>query len=356
MQPTTRARSPRQISLFEEPKPSKPSRFPGLPAAFCLGSYDNIIVMLSGGKDSLACLLLIHSQLKEQGLLGKVSLEVWHHEVDGREGSSLMDWACTPAYCRAVAEALGLPIYFSWLEGGFEREMNRSQQRKAKTWFETPTGLRSAGGKRGKLSTRLIFPQVSNDPQVRWCSSYLKMDVAAIAINNQSRFNHRRTLVVTGERAEESPSRAKYKSFEPHKCSSAKHPVDRWRPVHHWSFRQVWRIIAKYRIAAHPAYRLGFGRCSCQFCIFGSDDQWATLWQIDRERLLRLIDYEQQFGVTIHRTDSLMARISRGTPYPNLQPADIAAAKSSQWTEPIVLPPGGWKVPAGYRGESTGPT
>ena len=356
MQTTTRAKLSRQMLLFEESAPTTPDLSAGLPAGFCLESYDNILVMFSGGKDSLACLLLVHSQLKERGLLGKVNLEVWHHEVDGREGSNLMDWACTPAYCRAVAEALNVPIYFSWLEGGFEREMNKNQQRKAQTWFETPTGLRSAGGKIGKLGTRLLFPQLSGDLLLRWCSSALKSDVAAIAINNQPRFKRQRTLVVTGERAEESPKRAKYEAFQPHKCSSRGRHVDSWRPVHHWSFRQVWRIIAKHRISAHPAYRLGFGRCSCQFCIFGSDDQWATLWQIDPERLRRLIAYEQQFGVTIHRKLNLMERIRKGTPYPNLQPADVAAAKSSQWTEPIILPPGKWKVPAGYWGESTGPS
>ena len=356
MQPTTRARSPRQISLFEEPKPPKPSRFPGLPAAFCLGSYDNIIVMLSGGKDSLACLLLVHSLLKDQGLLGKVNLEVWHHEVDGREGSSLMDWACTPAYCRAVAEALNLPIYFSWLEGGFEREMNKNNQCRARTWFETPYGLRSGGGKSDRLGTRLMFPQISGNPKVRWCSSSLKMDVARMSLRNQLRFKGKRTLVVTGERAEESPSRAKYLPFTAHECSTARRHVDRWRPIHHWSSREVWRVIAKARVAVHPAYRLGFGRCSCQFCIFGSDDQWATLWQIDQARLIRLIRYERQFGVTIHRKLSLVERIRRGTPYPNLNPADIEAAKSSDWHEPILLAPGEWKVPAGYWGETAGPS
>ncbi|WP_250565051.1 hypothetical protein [Adonisia turfae] len=38
--------------------------------------------------------------------------------MDGREGSTLMDWPITENYCRAIAKALDLPIYFSWLEGG----------------------------------------------------------------------------------------------------------------------------------------------------------------------------------------------------------------------------------------------
>jgi hypothetical protein len=80
-----------------------------------LGEYDHIVLCMSGGKDSIACLL----RLIDMGAdLGRV--ELWHHLVDGREGSSLMDWAFSEDYNRRLAEAFGLPIYFSWLEGGFE--------------------------------------------------------------------------------------------------------------------------------------------------------------------------------------------------------------------------------------------
>jgi tRNA(Ile)-lysidine synthase TilS/MesJ len=50
-----------------------------------LTSYDKIIVYFSGGKDSLACLL----HLLEQGV-DPAKIELWHHEIDGREGSELM--------------------------------------------------------------------------------------------------------------------------------------------------------------------------------------------------------------------------------------------------------------------------
>lgn len=52
-----------------------------------LNSYDNIIVCMSGGKDSIACLL----HIIEMGA-DKSKIELWHHEVDGRKGSSPMDW------------------------------------------------------------------------------------------------------------------------------------------------------------------------------------------------------------------------------------------------------------------------
>lgn len=239
-----------------------------------LSSYDYIIVAFSGGKDSLACVL----HLLELGV-PRERIELWHHDVDGREGSTLMDWPCTRDYCRKVAEALGVRLFFSWKVGGFEREMLRDASATAPIAFETPDGVKYTGGK-GKPNTRLQFPQVAADLSVRWCSAYLKIDVGAAAIRNQERFNGSRTLFVTGERAEESASRARYESFEPHRSDSrtgrkARH-VDQWRPVHSWSERDVWDIIKRWRVNPHPAYRLGWGRVSCAACIFGSPDQWAS--------------------------------------------------------------------------------
>lgn len=227
-----------------------------------LNSYDKTIVYFSGGKDSLACIL----HLIESGVdMGKI--ELWHHEIDGREGSTLMDWPITPAYCRAVADALDLPLYFSWKVGGFEREMLRENSLTAPTKFETPNGeIEQVGGTRGKPNTRRKFPQVSADLKVRWCSAYLKIDIASIAIKNQPRFDHSRTLVISGERAEESPARSKYKEFEPDRADNRDGKkarlVDRWRPIHKWPEKEVWQIIRRFKINPHPAYWLGWGRVS----------------------------------------------------------------------------------------------
>ncbi|WP_192820023.1 phosphoadenosine phosphosulfate reductase domain-containing protein [Leptolyngbya boryana] len=232
--------------------------------------------------------------------------------------------------------------------------MLRENTTKAPTWFETPDGLCRAGGTSPKLGTRLKFPQQGASLTVRWCSAYLKIDVCAIAINNQSRFSGRRTLVISGERAEESANRASYAEFEPDRTHANTRHVDRWRPVLHWRTEQVWNLIRRYRVSPHPAYRLGFGRVSCQFCIFGSDHQWATLWLIDPERVERLIAYEEQFGLTIHRSMSIRERIQRGTPYPLLNLLDIAAALDDRFIEPAIVPKGKWRLPAGANGETCG--
>lgn len=318
-----------------------------------LASYDVIIVACSGGKDSLACLLwlLDHCAPRER-------IELWHHDVDGREGSRLMDWPCTRAYCAAVARAFGVPIYYSWKEGGFERELLRRGTPTAPIWFETPDGLRSAGGA-GKPNTRGLFPQVSPDLSVRWCSAYLKIDVCAAAIRNQERFLGRHVLVVTGERAEESAARARYKVFEPHRADlregrRARH-VDQYRPVHGFSELEVWQLLERHRVNPHPAYRLGWGRVSCMKCIFGSASQWASVRAIDAAGFGDVAAHEERSGKTIHRKLSVIQLADRGTPYA-MREEDIRAALSETFDEPVILPEGAWRLPAGAYGESCGPT
>jgi len=317
-----------------------------------LATYDTIIVGMSGGKDSLACIL----HLLDCGV-PREKIELWHHLVDGREGSRLMDWPITDDYCRKFAEHFGLKLYFSWREGGFEREMLRDNTPTACTWFETPTGVMKAGGTRGKPGTRRRFPQVSADLSVRWCSAYLKIDIASCAIRNDLRFANSKTLVVTGERAEESPARARYKAFEPDRADlrngRAKRHVDHWRPVHKWTEQAIWDIIRKYRVNPHPAYHLGFGRTSCLSCIFGSKDQWATVQRIAPEHFERIARYEEEFGVTINRNKSVRELAAAGCAYPVEDEKLRALAMSREYTDPIIVK--NWTLPAGAFGESTGP-
>lgn len=320
-----------------------------------LTHYQLFVVACSGGKDSLATVL----HLLESGV-PRERIELWHHDVDG--GQPFMDWPCTASYCRAVAEHLGIPIYYSWREGGFLREMMRNGTPTAPTKFELPGGEVGTKGGQGKPGTRLKFPQVSADLSVRWCSAYLKIDVASIAIKNQERFYGLPTLFVTGERAEESSARAKYKTFEPHRTDNRSgrdvtklREIDHWRPIHHWPEKLVWEIIERHQINPHPAYRLGWGRVSCLSCIFGSPNQWASIRAIAPEWFDRVAGYETQFGITIQRNRTIVDLADKGTPYPATRnPSLVAEAMSQDWHGPVLLTP--WQLPPGAYGENAGPT
>lgn len=190
---------------------------------------------------------------------------------------------------------------------------------------------------------------------MRWCSPALKIDVLAAAIRNQSRFLDGRTLVITGERAEESPSRARYATFEPHRTSTLGRGVDHWRPLHDWAERQVWDLIARSRIRPHPAYVLGWGRLSCRACIFGSPAQWATMRLVFPTAFARVAACEAASGKTIHRSLNVVQLADRGTPFPAalLQPDELAQADDPAWRLSILADP--WTLPAGAFGDHAGP-
>ncbi|MBG6083034.1 adenine nucleotide alpha hydrolase family protein [Rubrivivax gelatinosus] len=315
-------------------------------------SYDRVLVFFSGGKDSVACVL----RLLDLGV-PRDRIEVHHHLIDGREGSDLMDWPVTEAYCRAFANAFGLAYTISWKQGGMEREMLRDNQPTAPTLIPVDGEMVQIGGD-GPLGTRRKFPQTSASLTTRWCSSYVKISVGAAYIVNHPKFLVGRTLVVTGERAEESSARAKYKRFEPHRSDNrngarVKRFVDHWRPVHLYSEKDVWTLIEKYRVAAHPAYWLGWGRTSCMLCIFGSCHQWASANAIAPEKVRKVANYEREFKVTIHRKLSVDEQVARGVPY-KMDPLHVARAMSTEYTESIIMDD--WALPAGAYGESCGPT
>jgi len=319
-----------------------------------IDDYDKIIIAFSGGKDSIACFL----HLMEQGI-SKDKIELWHHLVDG-EGETFFDWEVTEDYCRKFAKYFGVDIYFSWKEEGFYGEMMRDKSKTKKIYFETPSGeVLNAGGKGGKESTRLKFPQVSANLSVRWCSSYLKIDVMRIAINNQPRFKNIKTLVISGERAEESASRAKYEDLEPDATDLRngkryKRLVDRYRPIKKWSENQVWAIIEKYKVIVHPCYYMGWSRCSCKFCIFGNSDQFASAKEISPQIFQKIVDLEKDFDTTIKRKRSLELLIQEGEPYKDITDELKKTAISNEYLGEIIS--NNWFLPSGAYGEGCGPT
>ncbi|MDQ0273377.1 phosphoadenosine phosphosulfate reductase domain-containing protein [Cytobacillus purgationiresistens] len=106
-------------------------------------------------------------------------------------------------------------------------------------------------------------------------------------------------MVVTGERREESPNRAKYAETELHACNNKNRLVHAWRPIIDWSEQQVWDEYEKRKFLAHPAYLLGWNRTSCFGCIFSTTDLWAMMREIAPERFNRLVRKEKELNHTI---------------------------------------------------------
>lgn len=348
------ARSPLQLPLFSDICPTQ--RRANTSTLLALDEYDHIIIFYSGGKDSLAALLY----LLELGVAPE-RIEVWHQAIDGRPRifggrPGLMDWPVTEGYVIATTEALALTLRWQWKERGFEGEMLREDARTAPCTYQLGDGtFKTSGGTRGKESSRRMFPQVTGDLSVRWCSSYLKIDVASAALCGDPRFEGKTILVVSGERREESPNRSRYAEVEAHKATSSLRRVDQWRAVIDWCERDVWEIIKRHRILPHPAYRLGFSRVSCMTCIFGGPHEWATIKLIDPLRFNRIAGYEKEFNVTIQRSESVIEQAARGT-YSDqalIREAMTPHFKASRFS----IPPGQeWVLPCGAFRHGRGPS
>jgi hypothetical protein len=215
-------------------------------------------------------------------------------------------------------------------------------------------GVGTAGGVRGQVGTRRLFPQVTADLSKRWCSPALKIDVASIAINNEPRFQGKRLLFLSGERRQESTARNRYAEMERHRTHTRSRHVDHWRLVIDWTEERVWDILRECNVLPHPAYRLGWGRVSCLACIFGQADQWASVRLIAPDLFHRIARYERAFGKTIHRGQSVVDLADKGTPYPPCHNRELVALALGRdyparlaLTDNWALPPGAFKCCGG---------
>ncbi len=361
-----------------------------------LQSFDKIVVLFSGGKDSLACLFYVVELCLQLGIDVSSTVEAWHHAVDGRparfggSGTHTWDWPVTESYCEKVCEAVGVPIFFSWREGGITREMLRDDDPTAPMGFEMPDGSVQTTGGKGKPNTRMSFPTPGKISSGRWCSSVVKIDVGRSYLRNREDLIGKRVLLVGGERAEESPNRATYsqRAYEEYAGHGERgRHVEVWRPIHLWCEIDVWGQIARHKIRSHPAYRVGWGRLSCMTCIFGSERQWATIREIEPDRWeffvkleRRLLKRREADLAAVQGDSAEIARvrkqrlplIHKDEPLPQFlvnqktgeeympyaastnQPRLVEIALSSTWSESPLMDP--WELPSGAFGEDAGPT
>jgi 3'-phosphoadenosine 5'-phosphosulfate sulfotransferase (PAPS reductase)/FAD synthetase len=324
-----------------------------------LDQYDYIIVSFSGGKDSLACALALLKRGVDPN-----KMELWHQGVDGEvfnTEENFMDWPITEAYCRAVARHLKLPIRFQWRDGGFYKELTKTEARTGDVYFEDGNGkiVHLPTSDRAKVSTRGKYPMPGNDLSSRWCSPALKIDVFARAVANDPRFDGKKILVVTGERGQESDHRALYAETELHRCHAKKRLVHSYRIIHKWTEEQVWDIIREYRIVPHPAYRLGFSRVSCLGCIFGNAHQWATVRKIAPGQFDKIAGHEAISGGTIKKGLTVIQQADNGVPYTGIEDAELVKlAMGDIYPVELVYVPESetWVLPLGAYKQSGGPT
>lgn len=334
-----------------------------LPELLPLEEYDLIAVLLSGGKDSIAC----YYKLLELGV-PKEKIEFWHHDIDGGHPCRRMDWRCTHNYVKSFAEVENVPLRLSWRVNGFFGELYRIGASEPVEWMEPDTGeimqckLSANYLKCKKLKEqsademedllrqygyRMKFPAKTGDLSRRWCSAYLKIMVADTVMSNLSSLGkleeiggkrgkfpakggtHQgrwcsgnlkaavqdsvtsnldktrqnvKVLVVSGERRGESAGRSKYNEMEIHRTNAeakAHRTVHQWRPVIDYSEKDVWEVLKRHRVNPHPCYRCGWNRCSCAMCIFSTPTLFAGIKELYPEEYALLRQDERILGFTL---------------------------------------------------------
>ena len=327
-----------------------------------------IPVAFSGGKDSIAMVL----HLLELGV-PKSQMELWHHDVDGH-GEELFDWHVTPEYCQAFADAIGIKLLFSYRAGGIVKRLLRNNEPRGDVYYQTPDyQWHMTPSDHSALNTGGRWPSKGNDMNARWCSSEVKIDVASQILSNDPRLQGTREkpmeiLLCTGERHLESDKRATYAELQVYKKGSftANRKVLSWRPIIEYSEEMVWELLKKWNIQPHPCYYLGWGRCSCQLCIFNEAPYWAASYEISPEKIIRIRQleiitarYPKNEGKehTLYDKMDIFEKSTLEKPVINLG-TEEAKFWIKQATEQFTLPifvQGEWKLPSGaFKKENCG--
>jgi len=315
---------------------------------YCLDGkpFDRVIVSFSGGKDS-TCLIL---QLLEMGI-DKSQIEIWHQSVDGfgEHHTQFFDWPTTDQYVQKFCDHFGLTLTRQWRAFGFKGELYRENALTNDVYYQEPDSgkIKHLPTKGGKLSTRRKFPAKSPSLSTRWCSAYLKIDVARRVLTD--RFKKGLYLFITGERGEESPQRAKYNVWEEHQSSNRERKIFQFRPLLHWVEKQVWELIEKFKIRVHAAYYLGLSRLSCMSCIFFSPIHWAILNEVNPSQIDLIEFVEKEFGFTLDNKKSIREMIGVVTSHVSQFMARQAIINFSL---PIIATE--WILPAGAYGHGGG--
>ena len=169
------------------------------------------------------------------------------------------------------------------------------------------------------------------------------------------KYKNANIVILTGERRKESTARGKYKEIEPYRSFTKTRRAITWRPIIDWDINQVWGIIEKHRVQPHPCYELGWGRCSCQLCIFGQKNTWAAINDISPEKVQEIARMENDLDFTLYSKKVKGKNVNEGIEMAMvLQGVSFIpeAAKKRWLTEalgtfvsPIIV--GEWQTPAG---------
>jgi len=176
----------------------------------------------------------------------------------------------------------------------------------ADTTIEIPDNLRYVNDVCKKLGVELLIAKPDRDyftlvkawgfPRMkyRWCCKFLKI-YPIKRILDMLRNEGKDVIVVDGVRAEESRIRAKFNRISQHKVWS----VLVLHPILYWSQEDVEKYIELYLkpigIDINPLYKLGFRRaCECWCPVFKSEKDFMLLAAYYPNLFMKLVELENE--------------------------------------------------------------
>lgn len=293
---------PRQLPLFEDARP-----------AINLARGSMVVVSISGGKDSIASLLVAIERFGRENVL-------CHHQI------ILEDWPGTIEYCQQVCDRLGVPLYcsqaryygYECLACGNHFLNARNLQKCSQCASTNVLFLRMVESVLDLVEWRSAWPSLS----VRFCTSYFKRECFNHWVRTHRELVGEHPILVMGERHLESSGRAKLPEV---RLRSGLGWITEWRPVLGLRRIDVFCKMREYGIEPHYCYKAqgmtdadmyekdveGGPRMSCVMCFLKSPDQIRASYRTEQGQAIieRGIAIEGRIGHTIRQDQSLASMI-----------------------------------------------
>lgn len=146
-------------------------------------------------------------------------------------------------------------------------------------------------------------PEVPSWPSAstRQCTSDLKRGPIQREVRRYAKASGFKSIVnCLGLRAQESPGRAKRKTFGKMGISNSVSTWYEWLPIHELQTDEVFTAIYDAGQEPHCAYALGNERLSCVFCIMSSRNDIKNGAKHNPQLLEKYIGMETHTGYTMH--------------------------------------------------------
>jgi|10_taG_2_1085330.scaffolds.fasta_scaffold82583_2 3'-phosphoadenosine 5'-phosphosulfate sulfotransferase (PAPS reductase)/FAD synthetase len=223
------------------------------------------IVNISGGKDSTATLLLAKEQISEKEPMIAVFCDTGHEHPITYEYVAYLSSRVWPIktvkadFSERIAtrkrnlEHEGM-TYKKWIKEGIPEE-RISEVRN----LLVPTG--------NPWEDLMLLKGRFPDRKNKFCTEELKIKPITSQVVIPSLDEYEEVMQWLGERAEESPSRAKKPKIEEVLSPPELDGLWLYRPILHWTWQEVFDMHDRHNTEPNPLYALGMGRVGCMPCI-----------------------------------------------------------------------------------------